>query len=191
MKLQFISRSEYREKERESFIEELRHAHGKFFLIPEGGSNQLAVKGVAELAETLPEADYVCTACGTGGTLAGMAMGLRMEPARVIGFPVLRDESIANRVKELLGSKGPDNWELIPDYHFGGYAKTPPELRSFMTRFEAATGIPLDHVYTAKKFFGVIDLIRKGYFTRGSTVLALHTGGLQGRLIKVPSLDGI
>jgi 1-aminocyclopropane-1-carboxylate deaminase len=213
MKLQFISRSEYREKERESFIEELHRTHGEFFLIPEGGSNELAVKGVAEFAATLPDADYVCTACGTGGTLAGLAMGLRMKPAplnsplsaqqrgggtdevgdggesnqvnstKVIGFSVLKDESMVNRVRDLTDNDSIKNWEVVQDYHFGGYAKTPLEFRSFMARFEAATRLPLDHVYTGKMFFGVIDLIRKGYFTRGSTVLALHTGGLQGNTI--------
>jgi 1-aminocyclopropane-1-carboxylate deaminase len=191
--LQFISRSDYRVKERESFIEELRRTHGEFFLIPEGGSNQLAVKGVAELAAKLPEADYICTACGTGGTLAGLAAGLRgrLDSPRVIGFSVLKDESIRERIKNLLSRYAHTSWELISDYHFGGYARAPVELRSFMTRFESVTRIPLDHVYTAKMFFGVIDLIRKGYFNRGSTVLALHTGGLQGRLTKVPSPEGI
>jgi 1-aminocyclopropane-1-carboxylate deaminase len=182
MDLHFISREKYRTKTKKEFIDGLEHQFGKFYLIPEGGTNELAIRGVQEFASTLSKEkkfDYLCCACGTGGTLAGLIKGL--PDKNVIGFSCLKGDFIAQEIKKLIGL-GYSNWTIQNEYHFGGYAKSTPELLSFMDSFEREFSIPLEQVYTAKLFFGVMDLIRKNYFQKYTSILILHTGGLQGRI---------
>ena len=183
MELQFISRSEYREKDKNSFAESLKTNHGRFYLLPEGGSNDLAVKGVSELIGEIDiDYDYICTPVGTGGTLAGILHGLRGK-REVLGFPVVKSDSLLPQINNLIGSNlagslGEVN--LVEDYHFGGYARFNQELIDFINRFRIEHQLQLDPIYTGKMFFGLFDMIKKGVFSPGSTVLALHTGGLQG-----------
>lgn len=180
MQLHYVSREAYRHKNEDDFIEQLKNRFGDFYLIPEGGSNTLAVKGVAEFAASLQketEFDYICLPVGTGGTMVGMVQGT--TSTRVLGFPVLKGASfLEDEIKPYTDST---NWRLIYDYHFGGYAKTTSILVSFIDEFEKKYNIPLDQVYTGKMLFGVFDLIGKKFFKPGSTVLVLHTGGLQGK----------
>lgn len=179
MTLQYISREQYRNKTVDEFINRLHHQFGDFFLIPEGGTNELAVKGVSDFAETLGnDFDYVCCAAGTGGTLAGLINALPSK--QIIGFSVLKDgEFLSQDVAQWVGEK--TNWKIVSDYAFGGYAKTNSVLAQFIQQFELRNNIPLEHVYTGKMMAGVYDLIQKGYFHKGSTILTLHTGGLQGK----------
>lgn len=183
MKLHFISREEYRNKTTDDFIQQLQNKFGDFYLIPEGGTNELAVKGVAEFGAALineVDFDYLCLPVGTGGTMAGIVKALAGRK-KIVGFSVLKGGGFLNHeVKKWVGSSF-DNWSIVEDYHFGGYAKTTDELIKFISEFEKQHQLPLDQVYTAKMMFGILDLIQKGYFKRGSTILALHTGGLQGR----------
>ena len=183
MKLQYISRENYRLKTKESFIQKLHDQFGDFYLIPEGGTNALAIKGVAEFASTLVsevDFDYLCLPVGTGGTMSGMVQGLSREK-NIFGFSVLKGGGFLNdEVKRWVGDSI-DNWSIVEDYHFGGYAKTTNELLNFMSDFEKRHQLQLDQVYTAKMMFGIFELVQKGFFKEGSTVLALHTGGLQGR----------
>jgi 1-aminocyclopropane-1-carboxylate deaminase len=181
MQLHFVTREHYRKKTEADFVKQLHHQFGEFYLIPEGGTNELAVKGVTEFAHTLGnDFDYVCCAVGTGGTLAGLINGLQSEK-KVIGFPVLKGgEFLEQEIKMLLPGYH-SNWQLITDYHFGGYAKTANTLSDFMQDFTTSTHIPLEYVYTGKVFFGVYDLIQKKYFAEGSRILVLHTGGLRTR----------
>jgi 1-aminocyclopropane-1-carboxylate deaminase len=182
MKLHFVSRELYRKKSEEEFLSGLREKFGSFYLLPEGGTNSLAVKGCAAFAESISHEahfDYVCLPVGTGGTLAGLAEGLKAAQ-EVIGIPVLKGAYFLEEEIKKYTSKR--NWQLIYDYHFGGYAKVPEALLKWMKHFEEEQGIPLDPVYTAKMMYGVMDLIQRGFFKRGSTVLIIHTGGLQGRL---------
>lgn len=181
MSLHYVSRELYRTKTSSQFIEELERLFGDFYLIPEGGTNVLAVKGATEFAQTLNmDFDYVCCPVGTGGTLAGLIEGLPEK--KVIGFSVLKGgEFLTEDIQALTSVKG--NWNIITDYHFGGYAKTNSALEQFIRTFKANHAILLDQVYTGKMMAGIYDLIQKGHFVKGNTILAIHTGGLQGKSV--------
>ena len=181
MELHYISREEYRKKTEPDFIQQLQNLFGNFYLIPEGGTNELAVKGGTEWAVMLEQEtdfDYVCLPVGTGGTVAGIINGLS-PIKKVIGFPVLKGaEYLEGEIKSLL-LHSKQNWFLNYDYHFGGYGKFNDGLLHFIKDVKEKYGLPLDKIYTAKMVYGVFDLIGKGYFHRGSSVLIVHTGGLQ------------
>ena len=182
MELHYFSRESYRHKSEKDFIADLHKTFGNFYLIPEGGTNELAVKGCAEFGRMLSdeiEFDYVCLAVGTGGTMAGLIEGLD-ESKRVIGFPVLKGATFLEEEIRRYTSK--QHWQLMYDYHFGGYAKTTSALMKFLSDFENEYHIPLDPVYTAKMMFGVFDLVDRKFFPAGSRILIVHTGGLQGRI---------
>lgn len=182
MKLHFASRSVYREKHKPWFLNKLRDEYGDFFLIPEGGSNTLAVKGCAEIPKEIEvDYDYLCTPVGTGGTIAGLIVGAEGK-GNVLGLSALKGDFLTNDVQELLAQSGVsfDNWTINTDYHFGGYAKIDADLVEFIKKFKQQHGIMLDPIYTGKMLFGIFDLIRKEFFKKGQVIIALHTGGLQG-----------
>ena len=116
-------------------------------------------------------------AVGTGGTISGLIRSAK-EHQIVLGFPALKGDFLKGEVEKYVDRK--DNWNLILDYHFGGYAKISQELIEFINRFKDETKIQLDPVYTGKMTFGVIDLIKNNFFKEGSKILIIHTGGLQG-----------
>jgi len=177
MKFEFVSRDDYRLKNENAFIEKLRNKFGDFYLVPEGGTNELAVKGCEEiLTEEDSAFDYVCCAVGTGGTISGL-INSAMPNQKVLGFPALKGDFLTDEIR-IFAKK--DNWNLISDYHFGGYGKVDLELIKFINTFFEETKIPLDPIYTGKMVFGVIDLINKNYFPAHSKILLIHTGGLQG-----------
>jgi 1-aminocyclopropane-1-carboxylate deaminase len=177
MHLEFISRESYRHKGNLTFIEELKARFGSFYLIPEGGTNALAVKGCEEIL-TQPDSDfdYICCAAGTGGTAAGI-INASAEKQTILVFPALKGDFLPEAISKFTAKQ---NWRQISGYDFGGYGKVNIELIDFINRFYRETQIPLDPVYTGKMLFGVIDLIGKGYFAEGSKILVIHTGGLQG-----------
>lgn len=185
MQLQYISREEYRHKEEEAMLQALQAQLGPFYYLPEGGSNALAVQGCAELVEELDiqQYDFIALACGTGGTLAGVVAGLNRKK-QALGFPVLKGGSFlktaVDTLTEAYNSQVYQNYQLMTDYHFGGYAKWTPELVQFINGFNNRHGILLDPIYTGKLLFGIFDLVKKGWFKPGSRLLAVHTGGLQG-----------
>jgi 1-aminocyclopropane-1-carboxylate deaminase len=185
MELHYLNRSDYRLKQSPQIIELLHQQFGGFYLVPEGGTNALAVRGCSEMvADVSDEFDVVACACGTGGTLAGVIAGLNGE-RHALGVAVLKGAAFLNdEVRRLLlESRGQqfNNWDIECDYHHGGYAKTTPELLAFMQRFEDVHGIPLDPVYTGKLLFALYEMIKQQRFTPGTTLLAIHSGGLQGR----------
>lgn len=180
MQLHYISRESYRHKTEADFIDTLENEFGSFVLVPEGGSNEEAVQGASEFAASLDQSfDYLCCPVGTGGTLAGFIRGY--DPAKtVLGFSVLKGAyGMAEEIQRWCPGK--TNWQLITDYHFGGYAKFTPDLLQFIAHFKEHHGVPLEPIYTGKMMSGVFDLIKQGFFKRGSTILAIHTGGLQGK----------
>ncbi len=198
MTLQYVPRPQYRDKAGPAWLGALRDAYGDFYLLPEGGSNALAVRGVAELVNEIDVPwQYLCCPCGTGGTLAGLVAGAAGR-GQVVGFAALKGgDFLRGEAGQLLreheGLTGEPvsnytNWQVQTGYHFGGYAKVSPPLLAFIRRFEGENGIRLEQVYTAKMLFGIEDLLSAGFFGRGAAVVALHTGGLQGRL---PQLDGV
>ena len=184
MDFHYISRSDYRRKNEQDFISWLEKEFGKFYLIPEGGSNTLAVKGCTEiLSDVSHQFDHICCACGTGGTIAGIISGLNGNH-RIWGYPALKKSEflkidISNLIYDY-NSKSYENWDLITEYHFGGYAKYSFELIKFINSFKKRHNIQLDPIYTGKLLFGIYDRINTGFYKHGEKILAIHTGGLQG-----------
>ena len=177
MKLEFITRAAYRLKNESNFLQELEQKQGDFYLIPEGGTNELAVKGCEEiLNEDDKKFDFICTCTGTGGTISGIINSV-FPYQKVLGFPALKEDFLQNEIRKFVKN---NNWELISGYHFGGYAKVDENLIEFINSFYQNYNIPLDPVYTGKMVFGVIDLISKNYFPINAKILMIHTGGLQG-----------
>ena len=185
MALHYLDRATYRRRADPDFVAGLLARHGPAYLLPEGGTNALALPGVAEMVAEIRQHtafDALAVAAGSGGTLAGMLGGLAGQQ-RVEAVPALKNGGFLRAEVDALTQAATgrtyDNYTLHLDYHFGGYAKLPPPLRAFIADFEAQHGVLLDPIYTGKLLFGVLDLIRQGYFAAGSTVVAIHTGGLQ------------
>lgn len=177
MQFKFVSRETYRQKTSEIFFTQLTCEFGRFYTIPEGGTNALAVKGCAEIiTENEKHFDTICCAVGTGGTIAGIANGVYTHQ-EILGFPALKGDFLQ---KEITQYTDKNNWQLVNDYHFGGYGKVTNELVSFINQFKQQTKIPLDPIYTGKMLFGIIDLIKNGHFAKQNRILAIHSGGLQG-----------
>ena len=177
MRLHFVSRADYRRRQDPEFLTELTDQFGPGHIIPEGGTNELALRGTAEIVPEIIEQieyapDYVCCSVGTGGTVTGLAQSTPPETT-VLGFLALK--AVDFQLPQ------PVNCQLETAYHFGGYAKITPELLRFIRSFEHQTGVLVEQVYTGKMLFGIYDLARRGRFPNGATVIAVHTGGLQGR----------
>jgi 1-aminocyclopropane-1-carboxylate deaminase len=177
MEFVFVSREEYRLKNEREFLENLEKQFGNFYLIPEGGTNELAIKGCQEiLTEEDFDFDYVCCSVGTGGTISGI-INSALPHQKVLGFPALKGDFLKDEIRIFVQN---NNWELITDYHFGGYGKVNQDLIVFINQFYNKNKIPLDPIYTGKMLFGVIGMIDEGYFPAQSKILLIHTGGIQG-----------
>jgi 1-aminocyclopropane-1-carboxylate deaminase len=178
MKLQFVTREQYRQKSSFGFIEKMKNKWGDFYLIPEGGTNCLAVDGCEEiLINEDSKFDYICSAVGTGGTISGLINSSKKHQ-KIIGFPALKGNFLSEEIRKFISRK--KNWSLQKAYHFGGYAKHTEELIDFINTFKEETDVLLDPVYTSKMLFGILDLVKKDTFAEGSKILAIHTGGIQG-----------
>lgn len=181
MRLHFVDRSIYRRKtDPDTLAAVLRAADATdAYVVPEGGSNSLAVRGCQDLGTELRDrADVVAIACGTGGTLAGLAAGLASDQ-RALGIPVLKGGFLEEEIRQLQrrafgGRRGV--WSLDDRFHFGGYARTAPELDAFATDFETRHGLPVEHLYVAKLLYGLVTLASEGTFPRGTTLAAVITG---------------
>ena len=177
MKLDFVSRADYRNKKESYFLENLKLKYHDFYLIPEGGTNDLAIKGCEEILEIDDkDFDYICCSVGTGGTISGI-INSASDTQIVLGFPALKDDFLEHEIHKYSKNL---NWKLIKDYHFGGYGKVSDELIHFINDFYKKYKILLDPIYTGKMVFGVMDLINKNYFAPNSKILLIHTGGIQG-----------
>jgi 1-aminocyclopropane-1-carboxylate deaminase len=181
MELKFVSRSDYRELRQYKSGSALPGLKPGQYWVPEGGSQTLALTGIAELVDeiTIPY-DTLCVACGTGTTLAGMSEAVP-EQVSVLGVAALKNAGFLRTDVERLLGPTLSNWHINLDYHFGGFAKTHSQLTAFMEEFELKTGIPLEPVYTGKMLYALYDLIKKHSFKPGHRIIALHTGGLQGK----------
>lgn len=179
MRLAYLDRATYRAKTDPDVVDGLRRRFGEFYLVPEGGSNALALRGCSELPAEIPFAfDHICCASGTGGTLAGIALGLA-EGQRAIGFSALKGgEFLVDEVRRLQRDHGrvTDNWSIETAYHFGGYARRTAELDEFVRDFDERHGLTLDRVYVAKLIYGILALARQGRFPRGAVIVAVVTG---------------
>lgn len=178
MRFEFISRTEYRKRNDIGFLEMLKKTYPDSYIIPEGGTNEVAVLGCEEILKTKDNSfDVICCAVGTGGTLSGLIKTSNSNQ-KILGFPALKGDFLSEDIRKFVAEKS--NWELNLEYHFGGYGKMTNELMLFIEKFKKDTGILLDPIYTCKMMFGVMDLIEKRKFKKGSKILAVHTGGLQG-----------
>lgn len=177
MEFRFISREQYREKDSEKFLTELKNQYPDYYIIPEGGTNSLAIQGCEEiLHQETNSYNYITTAIGTGGTIAGLINSTH-DLQHVIGFPALKGDFFYEEIRKLTNK---NNFSILNDYHFGGYGKIKDELIEFINQFKTQHHIALDPIYTGKMMYGILDLIQKDYFKKGSKILAIHTGGLQG-----------
>jgi 1-aminocyclopropane-1-carboxylate deaminase len=181
MQFRFVSRTSFRSKE--TLVEAYQYSH---YIIPEGGSNDHCLRGVAEMTDEvlgqLPAISHICVAVGTGGTMAGILHNTKFK-GKVLGLPVLKNASfLKTEIEQLLNAPMASAAYLCGDYHFGGYAKWDTTLVDFILNFEKKYTIKLDQVYTGKLLFGVFDLIAKNYFPENAQICVIHTGGLQGRL---------
>lgn len=174
MSLKFVTREEYRHKEK--LTEFLQDEFPAALIIPEGGTNKNAVQGIKMMMnDDTKDFDYLCTAVGTGGTVAGISEFCE-ENQNVMGFKVVEDASLENRISELTSKR---NFHLI-DTAFGGYGKINDDSVRFINDFKAKYDIPLEPIYTGKMMQKVFEMIEENYFPEGSKILCFHTGGLQG-----------
>ena len=196
MQLHYITRAEYRKKNEALFIQNLKQQFGNVYILPEGGSNALAIKGCKEIVNEIclqleRPFDIICCASGTGATLAGLISAKKPAAMKnkpwAIGFSALKGgHFLIDEVNHFLNNRTTTadeslcNWRLEDRFHFGGYAKINDELIHFMQAFQSQYGFALDAVYTGKMFYGLFNLIQNKTFERGTTIIALHSGGLQG-----------
>ncbi|MEO9871653.1 1-aminocyclopropane-1-carboxylate deaminase/D-cysteine desulfhydrase [Ekhidna sp.] len=178
MTLEFISRQNFKDiREKPSLLTD---KYPDYYFLPEGGTNDLAIKGTKEILEEIEiEFDVLATPIGTGGTFAGLLASSSSE--KILGISSLKGSFMHKEIADLLKKNSIDrsNYQLSTDYHFGGYGKTTSELIDFINWFKEKFNIPLDPIYTGKSFFGVWDMIKKGKFEKNLKIVLLHTGGLQ------------
>ena len=181
MELNFISRTDYRLLRQHKNYLDLPGLKPRQYWLPEGGAQALALTGVAELVDEIDISyDMLCVPCGTGATLAGM-IAATPDQVSVMGFAALKNAGfLRNDVAALLPQPA-TNWRINLDYHFGGFAATTPELMAFIEGFETKTGVALEPVYTGKMMYALYDLITRHRFKPGRRIIAVHTGGLQGK----------
>ncbi len=179
MMLNYIGRADYRRKTEKDFIEKLHIVYGDFYMLPEGGSNHFAVKGCSEIPASIGiKYDYIASAVGTGGTLAGLISGVT-ERVKVLGFPVLKGAGfLETDIQNLLNGSMPGglrNYDLFFDYHFGGYAKSNDKLLSFIDAIRGKVGFLADWIYFGKMLYGIYDLVGKRYFPENKTIILLNS----------------
>ncbi len=180
MILHFISREEYAQKE--LLYEHYTMSFPTCIVIPEGGASSFGVKGAAEILRLAQgRFSHICCSVGTGTMMAGLVNSSH-EDQFIMGFSALKISQDDNSIEEFIkgNTRGKNNYRINYDYHFGGYARKNTQLLEFMNDFYRQTGIPTDFVYTAKLCYGVLDLVEKDQFPPGSSVLIIHSGGLQG-----------
>jgi 1-aminocyclopropane-1-carboxylate deaminase len=181
MELRFVSRTDYRLLRQYKNYLALPEINPNQYWLPEGGAQVLALRGIAELvAEINIPYDILCVPCGTGTTLAGLIEAVP-ESVSVLGFAALKNASFLMPDVAALLSQSCNKWQINLDYHFGGFAKINTELSAFVDEFEQKTTIPLEPIYTGKMMYAIYALIKSGYFSPGQRIIALHTGGLQGK----------
>lgn len=180
MHLAYLDRTAYRNKASAEVTGALHEQFGRFYLLPEGGSNENAARGCAEIpAEISQPFDVISCPCGTGGTLAGIAHGLR-DGQRALGFSVLKGgDFLTRQVEELqvqaFGARSA-NWSVECSFHFGGFARRQPALDEFIADFKERHELTLNWVYTAKMMYGIYALAGKSAFSDGTTMVAVITG---------------
>jgi len=189
MQLHYINRTEYRHKTEAAYQNKIKQQFGDVYILPEGGSNSLALRGCAETVKEISNEiekpfDFICCASGTGATLAGLISAINLGQT-AIGFSALKGGEFLNHEVETFlqrekTNSSTKNWRIETGFHFGGYAKINDALIQFMSEFQLQYGFALDAVYTGKMFYGLFELIKAKRFKPGTSIIAIHSGGLQG-----------
>lgn len=183
MELIFVRKESYRLKQESAEIKAILSDYDNAYILPEGGSNQLATKGIAEIWDELEEVnfkpDILFVSAGTGATAAGLIANCRHE-CHVIVVNTMKHAGMRNDISHFIKGSIHCRWEVIQDYHFGGYAKASQELINFINGFYKKYNIPLDPVYNGKMMYALNDMIMKGRIAKNANILAIHTGGIQG-----------
>lgn len=194
MKFNFVDRTTYRKRHEQGFLDELSNAYPDYLIVPEGGSNSLALSGMAEVMTELSEQqqfDTLMLPVGSGGSIAGLLSSTTRREAntqssqRMLGVAVLKNaEYLVNEIEQLVNrqidSSYETSWQLLTHHHCGGYAKYSAEDANRLADIVELTGVPFEPVYSGKMMLALFDLLEQGYFTEGHTIMLLHTGGLQG-----------
>ncbi len=180
MQVQFVTREVYRQKQSSAYLAQLQQDYPDYYVIPEGGTNPLAIQGCSEILSDADREnfDLICCAVGTGGTIAGLIEASDRQQ-QILGFSALKGDFLSRELQQLTEKR---NWQITDQYCCGGYAKTTPELLQFIRTFEQQYDIPLEQIYTGKMLLGLTDLIQQGEFPVDHRILVIHSGGLQGRL---------
>ncbi len=180
MRIIYVTRETYKNKE--ALAGDFIASNQEYYYVPEGGQSTEGIKGAGEILSFAGN-DYthILSPVGTGTTLAGL-INASSDKQQVIGICTLKiADTHSNEIELFIKSNTlKNNYSLMYDYHFGGYAKKTDQLVVFMNDLYNCERIPTDFVYTGKMFFAVDDLIRQNFFPRGSKLLMVHTGGLQG-----------
>ena len=186
MNLQFVDRMTYRLRDNSEYLQRLSQQYPDHYIIPEGGSNTLALKGVAEICHELDQQtqfDTLITPVGSAGTISGLISGDNNQH-KILGIAVLKQtDYLTKEVKVLLNDKEDklfNHWQILNSYHDGGYAKFSPDNLKKLQDFSAITGVPFEPVYSGKMIIALLDLITTNYFQPHHNIVLLHTGGLQG-----------
>ena len=183
-----VSRTQYRDRHDPAYLNRLRARFAPCLLIPEGGANPEGARGcmaIADLLKARPHtARHILLPVGTGTTLAGLVAGLGAD-YDITGVAALRGAAdLEQRVGQALASLPGESrarWRILHDAHCGGFARVDAGLRAFMLAFEAVHGIALEPVYTGKMLYAIYRRLRSGEWRSDVPLLAIHTGGLQGR----------
>ena len=185
MQLSFVDRKTYRLRNEKSYLQHLQQQFPDYLIVPEGGSNTLALIGMAEVIDELnqqSEFDTLLSPVGSGGTLAGLISADKNQH-KILGISVLKQDGyLVKQVNDLLPehAKAHTNWQLMSQYHGGGYAKFSAQDAQRIRSFSAVVGIDFEPVYSGKMILALLDLMSTGYFPAHHRIVLLHTGGLQG-----------
>ena len=177
MEMIYLSREEYRKINDKDYLNHLNAKYENSYIIPEGGTNLLAIQGTESIINPDDKYEYICCPIGTGGTISGI-INSSNHNQKIIGFSAIK--SVKKLKDDIILNVNKNNWVINEDYCQGGYAKISKELINFINDFYKAKNIPLDCIYTGKMMMGVLDLIKKNKFSNGSNILIIHTGGIQG-----------
>lgn len=197
MKLQFVDRKTYRLRQQTTYLSELKQQYKNHLIVPEGGSNALAIKGMAEVITELNQQcsfDSLLTPVGSGGTLAGLITADKNQH-QLMGIGVLKGcNYLEDDIKALLPATAKDftNWQLFDSFHRGGYAKFSSQDALRILEFSQQSNIDFEPVYSGKMILALFDLLESGFFSAKQRIVLLHTGGLQGLggMVERGLLDG-
>jgi len=185
MELKFVDRKTYRLRHDKEFLNRVQAKYPKYFIVPEGGSNALALPGVGEIVSELDQQcqfDTLMTPVGSGGTLAGLVVADKNRH-QLLGVAALKQSDyLQTEVNRLLpsGHQYYNKWKILSDYHCGGYGRFNRQHSEQILSFIKETDVPFEPVYSGKMILALMDLVEKNYFPPGHKIVLLHTGGLQG-----------